>query len=82
MKVYGDRLISLAVFGSVGRGTPRTNSDVDILVVADNLPPGRIKRVLEFEKVDESIEIRPEDSRLYRRVVNGRPGLTFTVSIA
>jgi len=56
VKVYTDRLISLAVFGSVGRGTPRTDSDVDILLVADNFPPGRIKRVLKFEKVEESIE--------------------------
>jgi predicted nucleotidyltransferase len=25
---YGDRLVSLAVFGSIGRGTPRRDSDV------------------------------------------------------
>lgn len=56
VKVYGDRLVSLAVFGSVGRGTPRADSDVDILIIADNLPPGRIKRVLEYEKVEEPIE--------------------------
>jgi len=56
IKVYDERLVSLAVFGSVGRGTPRADSDVDILIIVDNLPPGRIKRVVEFEKVEESID--------------------------
>lgn len=45
---YGDRLVSLAVFGSVGRGTPRPDSDIDLLIVAENLPRGRISRVREF----------------------------------
>jgi len=56
IKVYGDRLITLAVFGSVGRGTPRAESDIDLLIVADNLPLGRIKRVLEFENVEKLVE--------------------------
>ena len=30
---YGDRLISVVVFGSVGRGAMRPDSDVDVLVV-------------------------------------------------
>ena len=47
---YGDRLVSLAVFGSVARGTPKADSDVDLLVVADDLPRGRI-RMREFDAV-------------------------------
>lgn len=50
--VYGSRLVSLAVFGSVGRGTPRPDSDVDLLLVADPLPDGRMRRVEEFEEVE------------------------------
>jgi len=46
---YGKRLVTLAVYGSVGRGTPRPDSDLDILVVADQLPQGRIKRIREFD---------------------------------
>ncbi|RMH80184.1 MAG: nucleotidyltransferase domain-containing protein [Calditrichaeota bacterium] len=46
---YGDRLVSLAVFGSVARDAFRPDSDIDILIVATDLPKGRIKRVREFE---------------------------------
>jgi uncharacterized protein len=54
---YGQRLVSLVVFGSVGRGTPRPDSDVDFLVVADPLPDGRIPRVREFEEVERSVAV-------------------------
>jgi hypothetical protein len=50
---YGSRLVSLAVFGSVARGVPRADSDVDLLVVARDLPQGRIPRVREFDAVEE-----------------------------
>ncbi len=60
---YGDRLVSLVVFGSVGRGTPRPDSDIDILVVADPLPDGRIPRVREFDAVEKSVVSgKPADS--------------------
>jgi len=49
---YRERLISLAVFGSVGRGTPRIDSDIDFLVVARDLPDGRLRRVAEFQPVE------------------------------
>jgi predicted nucleotidyltransferase len=35
---YGERLISLAVFGSWARGTATPASDLDLLVVAEPLP--------------------------------------------
>lgn len=52
-KVYGEKLVTLAVFGSVGRSTPRPDSDIDMLIVAEGLPHGRMKRVIEFERVEE-----------------------------
>jgi uncharacterized protein len=48
---YGNRLVSAVVFGSVGRGEPRSDSDIDILVVAKPLPKGRTLRVREFAAV-------------------------------
>jgi predicted nucleotidyltransferase len=54
-QVYGERLVTLAVFGSVGRGTPRPDSDIDLLVIADHLPPGRLRRVAEFEAVEAAL---------------------------
>lgn len=53
--VYGDRLTSLVVFGSVGRGTARPDSDLDLLLVADPLPRGRMARVSEFAAVEDAI---------------------------
>jgi hypothetical protein len=58
---YGDRLVSAVVFGSVGRGTPGFDSDVDILIIADPLPDGRLRRVREFDAIEE---------RLYRRILS------------
>ena len=52
---YGDRLRALAVFGSVGRGTAGPESDIDVLVVADDLPRGRLARVREFDAVERAL---------------------------
>lgn len=54
--LYGSRLVSVAVFGSVGRGTPRRDSDVDVLLVTRDLPRGRTARVEEFLPIDERME--------------------------
>ena len=54
--VYGARLVACAVYGSVGRGTPREDSDVDLLIVARDLPAGRVARVEEFLPVEARLE--------------------------
>jgi len=53
---YGPRLVSVAVFGSVGRGTQREDSDIDLLIVARDLPRGRTARVEEFLPVEQRLE--------------------------
>jgi len=55
LKCYGERLVSTVVFGSVGRGTPRPDSDVDVLIVAMDLPDGRLRRVAEFRSVEAAV---------------------------
>jgi predicted nucleotidyltransferase len=60
---YGERLVSLAVFGSVARGTPKPESDIDLLLVADPLPQGRMARVREFEAVDRELSPALERAR-------------------
>jgi len=52
---YGQRLVSLAVFGSVGRGTPRPDSDIDLLIVAEDLPRGRVARVDDFARIEADL---------------------------
>ena len=54
-KLYRQRLVSVVVFGSVGRGAPRPDSDIDILIVARPLPQGRMARVREFAAIDEAM---------------------------
>lgn len=55
-RYYGERLVSLVVFGSVARGTMRPDSDIDVLIVAEPLPLGRMARVREFEEVEQKLE--------------------------
>lgn len=54
--VYGERLESLALFGSVARGRMRPDSDIDLLLVIRNLPSGRMARVREFDAVEEALK--------------------------
>lgn len=51
--VYGERLIAVVIFGSNGRGTARPDSDIDLLLIAEPLPNGRVRRVEEFEEVEK-----------------------------
>ncbi len=53
---YGDRLVAVALFGSVARGTQREDSDIDFLIVARDLPRGRTARVDEFLPVELHLE--------------------------
>jgi predicted nucleotidyltransferase len=59
---YGERLVSLAVFGSVARGLMRPDSDIDILLVADPLPRGRMRRIEEFGRVEDALGERLRDA--------------------
>jgi len=56
MAYYGERLISVVVFGSVGRETQRFDSDIDLLIIATGLPDGRMKRVKEFSNVEDRMQ--------------------------
>ena len=49
---YGERLVSFVLFGSVARGTMRPDSDIDVLIVAELLPQGRMPRMREFDAVE------------------------------
>jgi len=52
---YGKRLISLVVFGSVGRHLPKPDSDIDLLLIVDPPPEGRLHRVEEFGNVEHRL---------------------------
>lgn len=59
VEYYGDRLTSLVVYGSVGRGSPNSQSDLDFLIVATDLPHGRIKRMAEFNQIEKLLFMQP-----------------------
>ena len=56
-KNYPD-LVSLVLFGSVARNTHRPDSDIDILIVSENLPNGRGNRINFFTC---TVEIKLEE---------------------
>ncbi len=56
LSFYGERLVSVVVFGSVARGTQNFESDLDVLIIAQALPEGRMKRIREFGSVERKIE--------------------------
>lgn len=53
---YKEKLITLAIFGSVARERMNPESDVDLLIIAENLPQGRMKRIREFDKIEKKLE--------------------------
>ncbi len=53
LKIYFD-LVSFVVYGSVARGNAKKDSDVDLLIIADNLPD-RYERFRTFDKAEEKI---------------------------
>ena len=55
---YGDELLSVAVYGSVGRGMPRPDSDVDLLVVAERLADRHAVRVRDFRAIEATLSSR------------------------
>lgn len=53
---YGRRLLSLAVFGSFARGTHKSNSDLDILILLDDGHAQSVsKRLQEFTTIELSL---------------------------
>jgi len=59
----GDDLVAVVLFGSVARGEAGPQSDIDLLVIASNLPEGRLARHRCLEKADAALDARLRDLR-------------------
>jgi predicted nucleotidyltransferase len=51
----GERLVSVALFGSVARGTAHEHSDIDLFVVIRDLPTGAFARRAVVEPVHQAL---------------------------
>ena len=61
--VYGERLESLALFGSVARGKMRPDSDIDVFLVAEPLPADIMVRRAEFDGVEARLKLLFDEAR-------------------
>ena len=52
---YGSNLVSLIIYGSVARGTHTYSSDIDILLIVDDLPRGRMNRMRDFSRIEKQL---------------------------
>jgi predicted nucleotidyltransferase len=66
----GENLLSVVLFGSVARGEAGPDSDIDLLIVGEEFPPGRFARLRVLEEVDAEFE--PELDRLRSRGLHPR----------
>jgi predicted nucleotidyltransferase len=64
-EALGDRLVSIALFGSVARGQAGPGSDIDLFVVLQEAPPGMLSRRRLLDPVRESMT--PELERLWKQ---------------
>jgi hypothetical protein len=53
---FGDRLISLVLYGSVARGEARAESDIDLLLIVDRVSPNYHRRLDEVLVVQARLE--------------------------
>ena len=66
LRKRGIKILLLAVIGSRAKGTWKPWSDIDILLIAENLPPKSIKRYLLLLPEDLDIDLRaytPEEAK-------------------
>jgi len=57
LEKYGQKVFSIILYGSVARGCAEEKSDIDLLLIIDDLPPSYSKRIEELVslELDESI---------------------------
>lgn len=56
LRVFNGRLVSVVVYGSVARGDAKRNSDIDILIIVEDLPASRFERLREYLKAEEELD--------------------------
>jgi len=65
-KTLQRRLISVCLFGSIARGDEDLSSDIDILIVAEDLPEGLISRNLTIKNIQKTVRSSAQARALKR----------------
>jgi len=52
---FGDRLYSVVLYGSIARGDWKPDSDIDLLIIIDDLPKSRLERQRIFSEVEKVV---------------------------
>ncbi len=63
-EALGGRLVSVVLFGSAARGEATADSDLDLLIVCEDLPAGRFARLRCLEAADRRFEPELEALRV------------------
>jgi hypothetical protein len=58
---FGENLVSVVLYGSVALGKAGKDSDIDLLIVAEGLPRGSLRRQEVFMEAEKALEKRIED---------------------
>jgi len=60
LEKYDEKALSIILYGSVARGCPKEDSDIDLLLIIDQLPPSYSKRIDELVSLELDQTIRDE----------------------
>jgi len=56
LKEFGENLVSVVLYGSVARGNSQPHSDIDLLLVFEELPPRRFARYSLIHPLSQEVE--------------------------
>lgn len=68
---FGDKIITIAIFGSVARGCGKKESDIDLLLIFKNFEVPYLERIEEIVSLEESDLIEREREFLLKRGISG-----------
>jgi len=58
---YGRRLVTLALYGSYARNDMREDSDLDLLIIVEDLARGRMRRMDEFLALEKKLDLSKKE---------------------
>jgi len=71
-KAFGDKLVSVVLYGSMARGEWRKDSDIDLLIIIEDLPKSRFLRNKIFAEIEAKLSpiIENLEKRGYHHIIN------------